>query len=84
MEKKSDFTRFDVMNHLTSENVVKRYLDAMREDGTEDEIRLAEDDAKRVCALYGLNPASVGLRPENNRQNQDALTTRRARETVTA
>jgi hypothetical protein len=84
MEKKPKFTRFDVMEHLTSENVAKLYLEAMREDGTEDEIRLAEGDAKRACALYGFNPAVVGLTPENNPQNQDILTTCPKREMATA
>jgi DNA-binding phage protein len=77
MEKKSKFTRFDVMDHLTSENIVRLYLESMREDGTEDEIRLAEDDARRACALYGFNAETVGLTSE-------ARITCQVRETVTA
>ncbi|MDR2591404.1 MAG: hypothetical protein LBC59_01175 [Chitinispirillales bacterium] len=73
MDKQPKFTRFDVMEHLTSENTARLYLESMREDGTEDEIRLAEDDARRACARYGLNPAAVGLITEN-----------KLRETVTA
>jgi DNA-binding phage protein len=84
MEKKPKFTRFDVLDHLTDENIVKRYLEAMREDGTENEIRLAENDAERACALYGINPAVVGLTPENNLLNQNTVTTRQIRKTVTA
>jgi len=73
MDKQPKFARFDVMEHLTSENVARLYLESMREDGTEDEIRLAEDDARQACARYGLNPAAVGLTTEN-----------KLRETVTA
>ncbi|GBU20301.1 hypothetical protein R80B4_00177 [Fibrobacteres bacterium R8-0-B4] len=61
------------MDHLTSENIVRLYLESMREDGTEDEILLAEDDARRACALYGFSPVAIGLTRENN-----------VRETVTA
>jgi DNA-binding phage protein len=73
MDKKPKFTRFDVMDHLTNENVVRLYLESMREDGTEDEIRLAENDARRACALYGFDQVAIGLTMEN-----------KLRETVTA
>jgi len=65
MEKKPEFTRFNVMDHLISENIVRLYLENMREDGTEEEILIAEDDARRACALYGFNPVAVGLARES-------------------
>ena len=61
MGKESKFTEFDSVGGLTTENAMRLYLESMRASGTAEEIRVAENDARRACKLYGFDPAAMGL-----------------------
>ena len=59
MEKKSRFTPYDPADHLNTEGRINAFLNEVYANGTETEIKMAEDDVLRARERHGISQPTV-------------------------